>query len=64
MKVEIDGMHCQACVARVRKALEKVAGAKVERVDVGSAQVSIDSLLEPVVLDAIRNAGYEARAQS
>jgi copper chaperone len=59
MKVEIDGMHCQACVARVRKALEKVAGAKVERVDVGSAQVSIDSLL-----DAIRNAGYEARAQS
>jgi copper chaperone CopZ len=61
MTVEIDGMHCQACVARVRKALEKVDGAKVERVDVGSAEVSIDSLLEPLVLDAIRNAGYEAR---
>ncbi len=57
-------MHCQACVARVRKAIEKVDGAKVERVDVGSAEVTIDSLLEPVVLDAIRNAGYEARKQS
>jgi copper chaperone len=64
MTVEIDGMHCQACVARVRKALEKVKEAKIERVDVGSAEITIDSLLEPVVLDTIRNAGYEARAKS
>jgi len=61
MKLEIDGMHCQACVARVRKALEKVPGAQIERVDVGSAELAIDSLLEPAVLDAIRAAGYEAR---
>jgi copper chaperone len=64
MTVEIDGMHCQACVARVRKAIEKVDSAKVERVDVGSAEVTIDSLLEPLVLDAIRNAGYEARPKT
>ncbi len=64
MKVEIDGMHCQACVLRVRKALEKLEGAKVEQVDVGSAELTIDSLLEPLVLDAIRNAGYEARPKS
>jgi len=62
--VEIDGMHCQACVTRVRKALEKVESAKVERVDVGSAEVTLDSLLEPAVLDAIRSAGYEPRKQS
>jgi copper chaperone CopZ len=64
MKVEIDGMHCLACVTRVRKALEKVESAKVERVDVGSAEVTLDSLLEPAVLDAIRSAGYEPRKQS
>ncbi len=65
MKVDIQGMHCQACVARVKKAIEKVDGARVERVDVGSAEVSIDSPLEPLVLDAIRNAGYEpARSNS
>jgi copper chaperone len=61
MKVAIEGMHCQACVARVRKALEKVDGARVDRVDVGSAEISIDSLQEPSVLDAIRKAGYEPR---
>jgi copper chaperone CopZ len=61
MKLAIEGMHCQACVARVRKALERIDGARVDRVDVGSAEISIDSLLEPMVLDAIRKAGYEPR---
>jgi copper chaperone len=61
MKLAIDGMHCQACVARVRKALEKVDGARVDRVDVGSAEVSVDSLREPLVLDAILKAGYQPR---
>jgi copper chaperone CopZ len=54
-------MHCQACVARVRKALEKIDGAHVESVKVGAAEVSIVSRLEPSVLDAIRKAGYEPR---
>jgi copper chaperone CopZ len=54
-------MHCQACVARVRKAVEKVDGARVDRVDIGAAEISIDSLREPLVLDAIRKAGYEPR---
>jgi copper chaperone len=61
MKLIIEGMHCQACVARVRKALEKIDGARVDRVDVGSAEISIDSLQEPLVLDAVRKAGYEPR---
>jgi copper chaperone len=61
MKLTIEGMHCQACVARVRKALEKLDGAVVDRLDVGSAELSIDSLQEPLVLDAIRKAGYQAR---
>jgi len=61
MKLAIEGMHCQACVARVRKALEKVDGARVDRVDVGAAEISVDSLQELLVLDAIRKAGYEPR---
>jgi copper chaperone CopZ len=61
MKLAIEGMHCQACVARVRKALEGIDGARVNRVEVGSAEISIDSLQEPLVLDAIRKAGYQPR---
>jgi copper chaperone len=61
MKLIIEGMHCQACVARVRKALEKIDGARVEDVDVGSAEISVDNPQEPLVLDAIRKAGYQAR---
>ena len=61
MKLAIEGMHCQACVARVRKAVEKIDGAHVEAVDVGTAEVSIDSPRESMVLDAIRHAGYEPR---
>lgn len=61
MKVQIDGMHCQACVQRVSKAIEKVEGARVERVEVGSAVVAADASREPAVLEAIRKSGYEAR---
>jgi copper chaperone CopZ len=61
MKLAIEGMHCQACVARVRKALERIDGARVSSVDVGTAEVTIDGPREQLVLDAIRKAGYEAR---
>jgi copper chaperone len=61
MNLIIEGMHCQACVARVRRAVERIDGARVDRVDVGSAEISVDSLQEPMVLDAIRKAGYDPR---
>ncbi len=61
MKIAIEGMHCQACVQRVRKALEKVSGLRVEDVQVGSAVVAIEPSRETAVLDAIRNAGDEPR---
>ena len=53
MRLSIDGMHCQACVQRVRKALEKVPGVEIEQVDVGSAVVKTVS--EADVLEAVRN---------
>jgi copper chaperone len=61
MKVAIEGMHCQACVQRVRKALEKVDGVSVSQVEVGSAVVAADPAYEAAVLDAVRKAGYEPR---
>jgi len=59
MQVAISGMHCDACVRRVRKALESVAGVKVESVDVGSATLEAPDGALSAVMAAIRKAGYE-----
>lgn len=59
MRIEIAGMHCQACVARVRKALEKVEGARVREVEVGSAQLDLDPARQNEALQAIEKAGYQ-----
>ncbi|MGH9558855.1 MAG: heavy-metal-associated domain-containing protein [Bryobacteraceae bacterium] len=64
MKVAIEGMHCDACVRRVRQALEKVDGAKVEKVEVGSAVVAIDPSRQPAIFEAVRKAGFEPRESS
>jgi copper chaperone CopZ len=59
MRIEIAGMHCQACVARVRKALEKVEGAQVREVEIGSAQLELDPARQNEALQAIEKAGYQ-----
>jgi copper chaperone CopZ len=59
MQVAIGGMHCDACVRRVRKALENVAGVKVEAVEVGAATLDAPESARPAVIEAIRKAGYE-----
>jgi copper chaperone len=59
MKLAIDGMHCQSCVQRVRKAIEKVEGAAADQVEIGRAEVTVDPASEPAVLEAIRKAGYQ-----
>jgi len=61
MRVAIEGMHCDACVRRVRKAIEKVAGARVEDVQIGSAVISIHPEQEPAIFEAVRKAGYQPR---
>jgi len=62
MKLSIEGMHCQACVKRVQKALEKVDGVQVESVEVGSAQVAMRPGQEQAVLEAVRKAGYQVQS--
>lgn len=61
MKLAIEGMHCEACVRRVEKAISAVSGAQPQKVNVGSAVVSTDPEHEQAVLDAIAKAGYPAR---
>jgi copper chaperone CopZ len=61
MKLAIQGMHCQKCVERVRKAIESVDGAKARSVEVGSAEVAADASKAPQVIAAVHEAGYEAR---
>ena len=59
MKISIEGMHCQACVNRVRKALEKVEGVQVQDVQIGSADVVADKTGEAAAVHAIEKAGYQ-----
>lgn len=61
MKLAIEGMHCQACVRRVQKAIEKVEGVQVGAVEVGSATVEARPDQEQAVLEAVRKAGYPAQ---
>ena len=60
--IEVKGMSCQHCVAAVTKALQAVPG--VQRADVDLAQararVAGDAPAQ-ALLDAVTQAGYEAR---
>jgi len=57
----IEGMHCDACVRRVSRALQGVAGTVVEQVRIGTAVVRSEEIAP--VLAAIAKAGYIARAE-
>jgi copper chaperone len=61
MKLAIEGMHCDACVRRVEKAIAGVSGAQPQKVEVGSAVVAADPTHEQAVLDAVLKAGYKPR---
>ena len=58
MKIQIEGMHCDACVMRVRKFLSKIPDARVKDVSVGAAEVEITPERRNEALQAIEKAGY------
>lgn len=62
LKLEISGMTCGHCVARVTSALKSVAGVEVENVTTGSAKLAYDpSRATPVqIVQAVADAGYAA----
>jgi len=59
MKIQIEGMSCDACVARVRRALAKIPDARVKEVSIGSAEFEISPERLDEALRAIEKAGYQ-----
>jgi copper chaperone len=60
--VNIDGMHCGACVRRVSQALGRVPGAEVVEVRIGAARVKAHDPAQ--VVSALAKAGYTAHLES
>jgi copper chaperone len=58
--IKIDGMSCQHCVMRVKKALEGLNGIARLNVSVGQADVTFDDtkVLQKDIEDTIIKAGY------
>ena len=59
MNISIEGMHCEACVKRVRMALERVEGVAVREVSIGSAVIDAGAAQQAAALEAIQKAGYQ-----
>lgn len=60
IRVQIAGMSCAACVNRVRSALERVPGARVIDVGLGSAAIELQPEVDSrAVVTVIAAAGYE-----
>ena len=62
LSIKIDGMSCGHCVARVEKALKKLDGVNVNRVEVGAADITYDPARTPFarIREAIDDSGYTA----
>lgn len=60
--LNIDGMHCGACVRRVTQALERAPGTEVVEVRIGAARIRTDDCA--VVVAALAKARYIARPES
>jgi copper chaperone CopZ len=63
LRLDIEGMSCDHCLASVRKALASVPGVSVSDVRLGQATVLVDPAQADVgaLIDAVQDAGYEAR---
>ncbi|MBI5084822.1 MAG: heavy-metal-associated domain-containing protein [Acidobacteria bacterium] len=63
LTLAIEGMHCGACVNRVTNALQQVDGVQVQRVEVGSAEVTYDpgKTAPAAIAGAVNRIGFKAR---
>jgi copper chaperone len=59
--IKIDGMSCQHCVMRVKKALDALTGIKSSAVEVGKAVVTFDEsvIKKQEIENGIIKAGYK-----
>lgn len=61
--IRIGGMTCEGCVRSVTNVLGRVPGVRVEKVEIGSAQVDLDAGADPSrVRQAIEKAGFTVLA--
>jgi len=60
--LNIEGMHCGACVKRVTQALERTPGAEVVEVRVGAARIQADDPAPAIA--ALAKAGYAAHPEA
>ena len=67
VELEIEGMHCAACVARVEKALAAVPGVASASVNLATERARVE-LAQPVafspLIEAIEATGFGARKRS
>lgn len=66
MELYVEGMTCDGCVRRVRRALEAVEGVASVAVDLPTGRVLIEPAAEvatTALLQAIERTGYKARAE-
>jgi copper chaperone len=59
--IKIEGMSCQHCVMRVKKAIDGLPGVSSSEVAIGSAAITFDEnkLTPEAVRAAIETAGYK-----
>ena len=59
--IKIEGMSCQHCVMRVKKALDGIAGITEANVTVGSASIKYDESKVKMedIYSAVGKAGYK-----
>jgi copper chaperone CopZ len=60
-QLTIDGMSCNHCVMRVKKALDQLPGVVESKVGIGSALVMYDpaKIEKSELTKAVENAGYK-----
>lgn len=61
--INIEGMSCQHCVMRVKKAIEGLKGVHRTDVEIGRAKVTFDEAVtgEKTIEEAIVKAGYRIK---
>ncbi len=61
--ISIEGMSCQHCVMRVKKAIEGLKGISKADVEIGQAKVKFDESLtgKRAIEEAIVKAGYKVK---
>ncbi|MFN3168668.1 MAG: heavy metal translocating P-type ATPase [Phycisphaeraceae bacterium] len=61
--LQIDGMHCASCVARVEKALRHVEGVEDATVNLTTNKASVEGngLVTDALIQSVERAGYQAQ---